>query len=119
MLQPSRDLDLLLRALADPTRRAVVERLSHGDASVSELAEPFGMTLPSFVRHVRILEEAGVIRTTKVGRVRRCALAPDRLSIVQDWLEEQRRNWKARLDQLDSYLRDLHARRQSEEGETP
>lgn len=111
MIERSRDLDLLLRALADPTRRAVVERLSRGDASVSELAEPFEMTLPSFVRHLRILEEAGVVRTHKVGRVRRCELAPERLVVVGDWLEEQRRIWEARLDQLDAYLRRLHAQR--------
>lgn len=100
-------LDDAFRALADPTRRAVLERLSRGTASVSELAAPFEMALPSFLQHLSVLEGSGLIRTHKVGRVRTCAVNSRNLQVVESWLMTQRRLWEQRLDQLDSYLMEL------------
>ena len=97
-------VDGIFRALADPTRRDVLERLSVGRASVSELAEPYGMALPSFVEHLKVLEQNGLVRSQKAGRVRTYELAPDRLKLAEDWLGRQRKLWERRLDQLDSYL---------------
>jgi DNA-binding transcriptional ArsR family regulator len=97
-------IDTVLRALADPTRRKVLERLGAGPASVSELATPFRMALPSFVEHLRVLEASGLVTSAKAGRVRTYRLAPERLAILDDWLERQRRLWERRLDQLDAYL---------------
>ena len=97
-------VDGIFRALADPTRRDVLERLSVGRASVSELAEPYGMALPSFVEHLKVLEQNGLVRSQKAGRVRSYELAPDRLKLAEDWLGRQRKLWERRLDQLDSYL---------------
>ena len=98
------DLDGVFRALADPTRRAVVERLGHGPASTSELAGPFAMALPSFTQHLDVLERSGVVESAKVGRVRTYTLAPGALDTVGAWLAGQRDLWERRLDQLDSYL---------------
>jgi len=100
-------VDPIFRALADPTRRHVLERLSRSSASVSELAEPFDMALPSFVQHLRILEDSGLVRSNKVGRVRTYKLAPKRLKAAEDWLSRQRSLWERRLDQLDAYLLEL------------
>jgi len=97
-------VDLVFRALADPTRRRVVERLGKSPASVSELAEPFDMALPSFVQHLRVLESSGLVKSKKVGRVRTYQLAPKRLRLVDDWIDAQRHLWDRRLDQLDAYL---------------
>ena len=97
-------VDGIFRALADPTRRDVLERLSVGRASVSELAEPYGMALPSFVEHLKVLEQNGLVRSQKAGRVRTYELTPDRLKLAEDWLGRQRKLWERRLDQLDSYL---------------
>lgn len=94
----------VFRALADPTRCRVLERLSRGPASVSELAEPFAMALPSFVQHLRVLEQCGLVRSRKAGRVRTYRLAPARLRAAEHWLARQRRLWERRLDQLDDYL---------------
>ncbi|MEO7794532.1 MAG: metalloregulator ArsR/SmtB family transcription factor [Thermoanaerobaculia bacterium] len=94
----------LFRALADPTRRRVVERLSRKPASVSELAAPFGMALPSFVAHLKVLEECGLVRSQKSGRVRTYALAPRRLQQAEGWLAQQQAQWDKRLDQFDSYV---------------
>jgi DNA-binding transcriptional ArsR family regulator len=94
----------VFRALADPTRRAVVERLGRSPASVSELAQPFDMALPSFVQHLRVLEESGLVRSTKRGRVRVYRLAPVRLRVVESWLAKQRTLWERRLDQFDAYV---------------
>ena len=91
-------------ALADPTRLAVVERLVSGPASVSELAEPFDMAGPSFLKHLRVLEEAGVVTSEKVGRVRTVRLAPDALAWVETWLRQHRRAWERRLDDLGNFL---------------
>lgn len=101
------DLDRLFHALADPTRRAVVERLSRGPASVSELAKPFGMSLPSVVQHLQVLEASGLIRTEKVGRVRTCRIEPAALRAAERWMADQRALWECRLDRLDAYLQDL------------
>jgi DNA-binding transcriptional ArsR family regulator len=100
-------LDDAFRALADPTRRAVLERLSLGTASVSELAQPFEMALPSFLQHLRVLEDSGLIRSHKVGRVRTCAVNSLYLKQAEIWLAEQRAIWEKRLDQLDSDLLEL------------
>lgn len=97
-------LDEVFVALADPTRRAVIRRLGEGAASVGELSRPFAITLPSFIKHVRMLETSGLIRTRKVGRVRTCALNRDRLGLVDDWLTEQRHLWEQRTDRLDRFV---------------
>ena len=97
----------VFRALSDPTRRGVLERLSRGPASVTELAAPFDMTLPSFVRHLEVLEDAGMVRSRKSGRVRTYRLVPDRLRSAEAWLVRQRRLWERRLDQLDDYVATL------------
>jgi DNA-binding transcriptional ArsR family regulator len=101
-------LDRVFRALSDPTRRAVLERLTAGPAAVSELAAPFQMALPSFVQHLRVLEESGLVRSSKVGRVRTCELAPRALETAEHWIERQRTVWERRLDQLDQYVLTLH-----------
>ena len=97
-------VDTVFKALADPTRRQVLERLSHSPASVSQLAEPFNMALPSFVEHLRVLEGSGLVQSRKSGRVRTYELSRERLTLVDDWLERQRRLWERRLDQLDDYV---------------
>lgn len=100
--QPS--LDAAFRALADPTRRAVVSRLTKGPAPVKELAEPFNMGLPSFLKHLRILEKDGLISSEKVGRVRTCRVNTERLRAAETWLSEQRTLWQARTDRLADYV---------------
>lgn len=100
----STGLDEVFVALADPTRRAVLTRLGQGRTSVGELARPFPMTLPSFMKHVRILEASGLIRTEKVGRVRLCALDRERLALVDGWLAEQRAIWVGHLDRLEQFV---------------
>jgi DNA-binding transcriptional ArsR family regulator len=94
----------VFRALSDPTRLRVVERLSRGAASVSELKEPFAMALPSFVQHLRVLETSGLVRSEKKGRVRTYRLVPRRVRAAEGWLSRQRAVWERRLDQLDAYL---------------
>lgn len=98
------ELDGLFVALADPTRRAVIRRLGQGPASVGELARPFSIALPSFMKHVRALEANGLIRTAKSGRVRTCTLDRKRLSLVDDWLAEQRNIWETRTDRLEQLI---------------
>lgn len=97
-------IDGVFRALADPTRREVLARLSRSAASVSELAAPFDMALPSFVGHLRILEGCGLVRSEKKGRVRTYRLSAERMRLAEDWLAQQRAFWERRLDQLDDYL---------------
>lgn len=104
-------IDGIFRALSDPTRRDVLERLCKSPGSVSELAEPFDMALPSFVEHLKILEGCGLVRSTKAGRVRTYRLVPKRLRLAEDWLAQQRTIWERRLDRLDSYLLDLKGKR--------
>jgi DNA-binding transcriptional ArsR family regulator len=103
-------IDSVFRALSDPTRRRVLERLSRSPASVSELAAPFDMALPSFVEHLGILEKSGLVRSQKAGRVRTYQLAPRRLRMAEDWLGRQRASWERRLDQLDDYLLKLDSK---------
>lgn len=100
-------LDRVFRALADPTRRRVVERLTRRPASATELAKPFDMALPSFVQHLAILEDSGLVRSVKTGRVRTYSLATRRLRVAETWLSRQRSLWEQRLDQLDEYLMTL------------
>ncbi len=100
-------MDRTFRALADPTRRAMVERLARGPASVSELARPFRMALPSLLEHVRVLESCGLVQTEKVGRVRTCRLDPAPIKTTEAWLSKQRVAWERRLDRLETYLADL------------
>ncbi len=100
-------VDELFHALGDPTRRAVVERLSSGPTAVKELAAPFTMALSSFTQHLGILEKSGLIRSEKRGRVRTYYLVPKRLKAAETWLATNRKTWKKRLDQLDSYLKTI------------
>src|SRR5213075_2141193 len=104
MPQAADSIDGVFRALSDPTRRQVLARLSRSPASVSKLAEPFDMALPSFVAHLRVLEGCGLVRSRKAGRVRTYEIAPKRLKLAEDWLGQQRTLWERRLDQLDAYL---------------
>jgi DNA-binding transcriptional ArsR family regulator len=104
---PARPIDSIFRALSDPTRRQVLERLSRSPASVGELAAPVEMALPSFLEHLKVLERSGLVRSRKKGRVRTYQLAPGRLRIAEDWLSRQRTLWEQRFDQLDSYLMEL------------
>lgn len=104
MAQYPDTLDGVFQALADPTRRAVLRRLGRGPASVSDLAEPFDMALPSFLKHIRLLEGSGLIRTRKTGRVRMCTIDRDRLDVIEDWLSEQRGLWVGRTDRLEHFV---------------
>jgi DNA-binding transcriptional ArsR family regulator len=97
-------LDGVFRALADPTRRAVLERLGRGPASMTDLARPFAMALPSFSQHLQVLERCGLVRSRKRGRVRTYRLSPQPLRGVEHWLDRQRALWERRLDQLDEHL---------------
>lgn len=100
-------LDLLFHALSDPTRRQMLTRLASGPAAVTELASPSGLKLPTILRHLSVLEEAGLVTSQKDGRVRSCAFQPQALAPMRDWLEEQRAIWEARLDRLDDYVTKL------------
>ena len=107
MPNQSTGLDRVFQALADPTRRAVLQRLSLGPAATSELAQPFRMTLPSFSQHLDVLENCGLVRSRKTGRVRTYRLAPQPLRAAEHWMARQRAIWERRLDQLDNYLKEL------------
>lgn len=100
------NLDTAFQALADPTRRAVIERLGRGPASVGELAQPFEMALPSFMQHIKTLEQSGILVSQKTGRVRTCHLNPAALSTIDEWMATQRKLWTKRLDQLEAFLVD-------------
>jgi DNA-binding transcriptional ArsR family regulator len=104
MLDQSATLDLMFHALADPTRRGMVERLSRGPASVSELAQPLDMTLSAVVQHLQILEASGLVRSQKVGRVRTCRVEPMALRRAEQWIAARRSSWEQRLDRLGDYL---------------
>lgn len=101
------NLDLCFSALGDPTRRMILQRLARGEASVSELAEPHDMALPSFMEHLKKLEAAHLITSTKRGRTRVCELSPDAFTPARDWLTEQRAIWEGRLDRFDDYITTL------------
>ncbi len=97
-------LDRVFQALADPTRRQIVERLSRGPASVSELARPLPMSLPAVVQHLQVLEASGLVSTTKAGRVRTCRIEPEVLSLAERWIAARRTSWEQRLDRLGEFL---------------
>jgi DNA-binding transcriptional ArsR family regulator len=103
----------IFQALGDPTRRAVLGRLSAGPASVSELARPFDMALPSFMKHIRLLEGSGLIRTAKQGRVRTCEIDRRQLAAAEDWLANQRAIWEGRADRLAQYVAALQEKEKS------
>jgi DNA-binding transcriptional ArsR family regulator len=104
MLNQSTALNVTFQALADPTRRVMVERLGRGAASVSELAEPLPITLPAVIQHLHVLETSGLVRSEKVGRVRTCHIEPVTLRPAEQWLIERRLMWERRLDRLGEYL---------------
>jgi DNA-binding transcriptional ArsR family regulator len=103
-MDKSSHLDHVFGALADPTRRAILSRLGEGEASVGELARPFAMALPSFMKHIRVLEAGGLVESRKSGRVRTCRLKRAAMTRAEDWLVEQRTVWEARLDRLEAYV---------------
>jgi DNA-binding transcriptional ArsR family regulator len=100
------DLDLMFAALADGSRRAMVERLSRGPATVKELAEPLPMSLPAVLQHLRVLETSGLVSSAKAGRVRTCRLEPVAMQAAEQWIADRRAGWAARLDRLDEFLTD-------------
>jgi DNA-binding transcriptional ArsR family regulator len=104
-----RHVDRVFHALGDPTRRAMLERLSRGPVSVSQLAEPLAVSLAAVVQHLQVLEESGVIRTEKVGRVRTCSLAPAGLELAEQWIDERMTLWERRLDRLGELLAEQEA----------
>jgi DNA-binding transcriptional ArsR family regulator len=104
MLNQRAPLDLAFQALADPTRRLMVDRLSRGPASVSDLARPLAMSLPGVVQHLHVLEASGLVRSEKVGRVRTCRIEPAALGSAEGWITERRAAWEGRLDRLGEYL---------------
>lgn len=106
MDQYSDNLNGIFMALSDPTRRAVIGRLGSGPASISDLAEPFAMALPSFMKHIHFLEDAGLIRTQKEGRVRTCAIEPERFAVIEAWLSAQRAIWEGRTDRMEAFILD-------------
>lgn len=103
----SSTLDSTFRALSDPTRRAVIANLARGSASVKQLAEPFEMGLPSFMKHLKVLEGSGLVTTVKVGRVRTCHISPDHLKVVESWLQEQHEIWEVRTNRLAAFAESL------------
>jgi DNA-binding transcriptional ArsR family regulator len=104
MLNQRTPLDLAFQALADPARRLMVDRLSRGPASVTELARPLAMSLPGVVQHLHVLEASGLVRSEKVGRVRTCRIEPTALGSAEEWISERRSAWERRLDRLGEYL---------------
>lgn len=104
MLKQLDGLDAMFQALADPSRRSMVERLSRGPASVSELAKPLAMSMPAVMQHLNVLEASGIIRTSKTGRVRSCQLEPAVLGVAETWISERRTIWEQRLDRLGALL---------------
>jgi DNA-binding transcriptional ArsR family regulator len=109
VLEQRAAVDQIFHALGDPARRAMVDRLSRGPASVSELAAPFDMTLAAVVQHVQVLERSGLIDTKKVGRVRTCQLAPTGLAAAERWLADRRALWEGRFDRIESLLAEAPA----------
>jgi DNA-binding transcriptional ArsR family regulator len=104
MLKQLDPLDAMFQALADPSRRSMIERLSRGPASVSELAAPLKMSMPAVMQHLTVLEVSGIVSTSKIGRVRSCQLAPAALSAAEQWINERRLVWEQRLDRLGALL---------------
>ena len=106
MLNQQATLTMMFHALADPTRRLMVDRLSRGPASVTELARPLEMSLPAVVQHLQVLEASGLVRSEKIGRVRTCRINPEALQMAEHWISERRTSWERRLDRLGEYLAD-------------
>jgi len=104
MLKQDQTLDRVFHALADPSRRSIVDQLVRGPASVSALAEPLRMSLPAVLQHLQVLEESGLVRTEKVGRVRTCRIEVAALQPAERWIHERRAGWERRLDRLGRYL---------------
>src|SRR5215813_40774 len=104
MLNKSSQLDLMFQALADPSRRGMLERLCRGPASVSDLAAPFEMSLPAVLQHLQVLEQSGLVKTEKVGRVRTCSVETKALRSVEQWIAARRSEWERRFDRLGAYL---------------
>lgn len=104
MTEAPTTLDLAFQALGDPSRRAMVERLAQGPASVSELAKPLAMSLPAVMQHLAVLEESGLVRSEKVGRVRTCRIDPNAITTAERWLNERRQQWEQRFDRLGAFL---------------
>ncbi len=107
MLNQTATLDRAFQALADPTRRAIVERLCTSPASVSDLARPFAMSLPAIMQHLAVLEGSGLVVSEKAGRVRMCRIEPAALSLAEQWINGRRTTWEHRLDRLGAYLDEL------------
>lgn len=116
MLHQSDQLDLMFQALADPNRRQMVQRLSEGPASVSELAAPLQMTLSAVVQHLAVLEGAGLVRSQKIGRVRNCQLETQALRAAERWISERRTLWERRFDRLGAFLAEQAAETEEENG---
>lgn len=104
MLNQSTRLDAVFQALADPTRRVMVDRLTRGPASVSELAKPLDMSLPAVVQHLAVLEASGLVKSEKVGRVRTCRIETAALRTAEQWINDRRTTWERRLDRLEEFL---------------
>ena len=107
MLDQAIDLDRTFQALADKSRRTMVERLSRGPASVSQLAEPLAMSLAAVLQHVQVLESCGLVKTEKVGRTRTCRIEPAAMTAAEQWITDRRRGWEARLDRLGDVLKEV------------
>lgn len=109
-------LSVTFAALADPTRRAILARLSKGEATVTELAEPFDMSMPAISKHLKVLERAGLIERGREAQWRPCRLQAEPLKQVESWVEQYRMHWEERLDRLGEYLKELQAREKSDDG---
>lgn len=107
---PQDELNTIFAALADPTRRAILERLAQGEASVTELAEPFDMTLPAISKHLKVLERAGLIERGREAQWRPCRLQAEPLKQASNWIGQYRQHWEEKLDRLDEYLKELQSR---------
>lgn len=115
MVTNTQRLDRVFGALSDPTRRAILARLAHGERTVGELAEPFDVSRPAISKHLRVLERAGLVRRTPEGRISRCALDASPLRVAADWVEHYREFWEGRLDALARYLETQQPEDQEEE----
>jgi len=118
-MQPGDALSTTLSALADPTRRAILARLTHGEATVNEIAAPFAISLPAVSRHLKVLEEAGLISRSRDAQWRPCKLEPDALARVDDWLADYRRFWSGSFDRLEAYVAELNKKPKSKHKDRP
>jgi len=112
MAKHDQDLSLLFHALADPTRRSILTRLAGGPARVTDLADPTGLRLPTVMRHLSVLEEAGLIATSKDGRIRTCVIVPEAMEPMRAWLDQQRAIWETRLDRFDAFVMNVMKERE-------